>query len=63
MANQRKKGKKLVGAHLDESERKWLKDEATRRGISVAEIFREIIRERMPADLLKKKRGNNHTAA
>ncbi len=40
MANQRKKGLKLVGAFVDEKVHKALKAEAKRRGVTLAELLR-----------------------
>jgi len=43
MANQRKEGKKLIGAYLEKPQRERLKAEAKRRGITVADLVRESI--------------------
>lgn len=45
MANQRKKGLKLVGAYVTEKVHKALKAEAKRRGITLAELLRLEIAE------------------
>lgn len=43
MANQRKKGQKLIGAFVTEKVHKALKAEARRRGITLADLLREEI--------------------
>jgi predicted DNA-binding protein len=45
MANQRKEGKKLIGAYLEKPQRERLKAEAKRRGITVADLVRDSINE------------------
>lgn len=45
MANQRKKGLKMIGAFVDEKVHKALKAEAKRRGITLAELLRIEIAE------------------
>ncbi|HEV2210253.1 MAG TPA: hypothetical protein VG167_15860 [Verrucomicrobiae bacterium] len=45
MPNQRKAGLKLVGAYLAPRERAQLKAEAKRRGLTVADLVRELVKE------------------
>ncbi|HEY2343841.1 MAG TPA: ribbon-helix-helix protein, CopG family [Chthoniobacteraceae bacterium] len=47
MPSQRKKGLKLVGAFVEESTYKALKTEAKRRGLSLAELVRQLIQNHL----------------
>lgn len=53
MPNQRKKGKKIVGVWLSESEREALKTISDQTGMSVADIIREAIRNRTTKENVK----------
>lgn len=43
VANQRKKGQKLVGAYVSTKAHKAMEDEAKRRGITLAALLRELV--------------------
>lgn len=55
MPNQRKKGKKVVGVWLSESERNTLKAIAERTGQTVADIIRAAINEETRKELNNEK--------
>ena len=43
MPNQRKRGKKLVGAFMPEAEKKMLEAAAERKGLTLADLVRQLI--------------------